>query len=567
MLRLFACLMICALPMMAAADLVSPYGGETAPSFAEIRVTDTEIVVALEIDLQDYPHFVAPDDGQGHSLAARTGARFEVSADGRPLPRRITAIDLRPRIDRQTAASNLYAPRPRSARVVFVEMRFPFEGQPDAFTFTPPLAETGLPLASLGLLVEHGDVPVTDYRYLSQAETLRPDWSDPWFTRFDNPNLTRHHKSPLMSFLAMEPREVRHEIIFRLTDLENWTGLELTDVPRLTPTDIASVKGTAADFFRSANPLRIDGTLVPPHSAVVQRLTVGAAGLQVLPDDAPGDPATMLFGVVLSWPRPTLPRSVEMTWELFPPNVDAVPVTLSDPAGGVPAQVYPFDPTVTWNNHLKTWSDPRTAPVPVQTSSVLTLPVLAAGFVLAALAAGATALRRNGKGKRLILCAAAACAVAAMFTWPLRQPLELPGTARLDEAGSQTVLQAMLDNVSAALLEPTEDTLNSALAPFVAGQNRDPVRTELQRGLTVALPSGARARTDEILDLQVETVSPGERPGSHQILANWTARMSGGHWGHLHTRSVAYRGLMDVSRRGDSWTLDGLTVLSARQKG
>ena len=51
---------------------------------------------------------------------------------------------------------------------------------------------------------------------MATAATLNLDWADPWYSRFDNPNLKRHHKSALMSFLYVEPYEVRHEILARI---------------------------------------------------------------------------------------------------------------------------------------------------------------------------------------------------------------------------------------------------------------------------------------------------------------------------------------------------------------
>ncbi|WP_170570236.1 hypothetical protein [Ruegeria atlantica] len=69
------------------------------------------------------------------------------------------------------------------------------------------------------------------------------------------------------------------------------------------------------------------------------------------------------------------------------------------------------------------------------------------------------------------------------------------------------------------------------------------------------------------MDLLIESLSRGEGQNDFQILANWTARVSGGHWGHLHRQNVNFRGLMDVSRRGDRWVLDGLTILNAQKEG
>ncbi|WP_170570233.1 hypothetical protein [Ruegeria atlantica] len=478
----------------AKADLVSPYGGETAPSFAELSVEKDHVRVILEIDLNAYPFFVAPDDGSGASLSQRTGQTFQVSVDGNPLDRVIHTIDVRPRTPRQTAASSLVAPRPRSADVVFVDLEFPFQGQPGQITFTPPLNSDGIPLASIGMMALHGGVPVTDYRFLSQAETMLPNWDDPWFTRFENPNLTRHHKSPLMSFVSIEPREVRHEVIFRLKDLEGWIDLDLGNAESLTSDQIVRIKTEAEGFFKSQNPVTIDGVDVTPNSVQVSRIAVGAEGLRVLPDQSPATRTTMLLGAVTSYPQKALAKQVDMLWQLFPEGVDVVPVTLSDPAGGVPSQIYKTDPAIRWTNHLTSWEEPRTQPVFVKTAGVHPAVLLSLGLGVLSMIGVLSAWYWSAAPRSLTLAMSGAFAAAAVLTFALKDSFARPSP---DGVATHLVIQGMLSNFNAALLEPDKDGLRSALEPFVDEPNRGDVSAELRRGLSVTLPSGASARAED----------------------------------------------------------------------
>ncbi|SFB72967.1 hypothetical protein [Tropicimonas isoalkanivorans] len=566
-LRLFVTILATASwTAVARADLVSPYGGETAPDFAEVSVLPDRVRVALEIDPADFPFFVRPDDGTGLPLSERTGLTLSVAADGQPLVPVIRTVDLRPRKPRITAATAIVPPRPRSADVVFAELEFPFDDRPERITLTPPLDTTGMPLASLGLLVDHLGVPVTDYRYLSRTETLMPDWDDPWFSAFENPNLTRHHKSPLMSFLSMEPREVRHEIILRLRDLEGWVDLGLGDAASLGPAQMAGVEARAADFLRHRNPVAIDGERVVPADIRVSRVAVGAEGLRVVEEAQQSDRATTLLGVILSYPRESLAQDVEMTWELFPDSLTSVPVTLTDPAGGVPAQVRVGNPVVRWTNYLRDWTEPQARPVTVSTATIISLPILAGAFVIGALAAAWSAFRQRG-GRRLGLLAGAAMALcAAVVAAPVSTRISLPGQPEPTAEAAQQLMSGLLNNAGTAMLETRSDAFAEALTQFVPAERITEVGAELHRGLAVTLPSGAMARTDEIVDLKVERIDPAENGTGSQILATWAASVSGGHWGHLHRRQVTYRGLVDVSRQQDRWYLDGLTILSAEIK-
>jgi hypothetical protein len=92
----------------------------------------------------------------------------------------------------------------------------------------PPLdPDSDLAAATIGFIAYHKAVPIIDFRYLGAASHLTLDWEDPWYSKFDNVNLKRHHASALMTFLYVEPYEVRHEILTRVKDLEEWMDLGL----------------------------------------------------------------------------------------------------------------------------------------------------------------------------------------------------------------------------------------------------------------------------------------------------------------------------------------------------
>ena len=118
---------------------------------------------------------------------------------------------------------------PADKRVLYAELVYPFaETAPKTLTMIPPLDAEGRPRVTIGFIVYHKSVPVIDFRYLGAPSTLTLD-PDPWYSRFDNPNLKRHHKDALMSFLYVEPYEVRHEILTRVKDLTEWMDLGLRD--------------------------------------------------------------------------------------------------------------------------------------------------------------------------------------------------------------------------------------------------------------------------------------------------------------------------------------------------
>ena len=67
---------------------------------------------------------------------------------------------------------------------------------------------------------------MVDFRTLPQT-TLKLDWTDPWYSEFDEKPLKRKIGTGMRNFLYIEPFEVRNEILVRVKDLMNWVAFDL----------------------------------------------------------------------------------------------------------------------------------------------------------------------------------------------------------------------------------------------------------------------------------------------------------------------------------------------------
>ncbi|MDJ0511916.1 MAG: hypothetical protein QNJ62_00580 [Methyloceanibacter sp.] len=553
--------------------MLNTNGADTAPNFAEVHILDDRVRVQLEIDFPDYPAFVPgsaealaetsePDPAQ---LSKATGQAFTVrDGDGRTIAPEVRVIEIRDRTPRRVAAmaprtGNNPAPPERGGRVIYAELDYPLTGQPARLTLAPPLSAQGLASVNLGFIAYHGKVPVTDYRFLSQPEAVRLDWEDPWYTAFDNPNLRRHHQSAIMSFLTIAPREVRHEIIFRLRDLDDWTDLDLAPSEKLDRAQIKVIEAAAVRHFEGLPPLLIDGKEVHPSSVTAMFLEVGAAGVTPIEDPQDLDRNSALMGVILSYPHSRLPESVDMTWELFTDAAQRIPVGVTDPAGPVPDWATPNSPKISWKNFLKTWSNPEVSAVKADATSAVTLPVLSMALFAVALAFLVGAVRRPSA--RLRWGAASALAIAGAALTLSAFTVSLPLSGAPNREATKKISQAILTNAATAMLETEDAAFTTTLSAFVPPDELQAVGAEMRRGLSVTLPTGARALTDEIEDVTIEKIEP--RDGGIDVLARWTANMSGGHWGHQHRQRIRYRGLLDLEETDGVWKLRGLTVLDA----
>ncbi|MGI9366721.1 MAG: hypothetical protein ACR2O8_16175, partial [Rhizobiaceae bacterium] len=193
------------------------------------------------------------------------------------------------------------------------------------------------------------------------------------------------------------------------------------------------------------------------------------------------------------------------------------------------------------------------------TSKILKLPHLTLLLIAFSVSAGIFAFR--DKHRPVMMAFAASSFTAAIFLFPTKVDIRVPNFGTPDPVKAEVILSGLLSNFTAAMSEKNQDRFKSALQPFVTSENTSGVESEMRRGLSVSLPSGAIAQTDKINDIRVEDIFYIET-GS-QILGSWNAWVSGGHWGHQHRRIVEYRALLDVVEESGQWKLTGLTILQA----
>ena len=549
-----AALVFTATPVVpsAHADWMPLTGAETAPDIAEISVLDDRVRVVLEVYVGDIGTFDAlvPDKWLEENGAARP-SQFErlrrfaaetfriVTDDGTTLPTELGLVEPRLRKDRYAPFAGMFDPAtrqqvrgpPEDKRVLYAELEYPFSGKPKHLTIVPPLDAQGRPAVSIGFIAYHNAVPITDFRYLVQRERLTLDWEDPWYTAFDNPNLTRHHKSALMTFLYVEPREVRHEVLIRVRDLQDWTDLGLRRGAVLDLADQTRIKERARAFFAAHNPLTIDAAPVEPASTRVEFLDLSLTGVQVIEDARPLDPATAMLGIVLSYPVKHLPQNVTVRWDLFNERVTQVPATATDPAGPFPSFIDASDPTFVWNNFLRTYQEPRVAPVVMDDGRSIGVPAVSAVLMMLALGAAALAVRPRLFSRATSIIGSSvsmAAAVLALRVAVIEIPNPLSGPP--DEVTSAQALSGVLANVNYAYLEKDPDALSKALEVVVAADALTDVEAELDRALAIKIAGGGIARLDTVENVVIKDVVPLEGRSGFRGLAEWTANASAGHW-------------------------------------
>jgi hypothetical protein len=468
-------LAVFSLPLESHADWINLSGAETAPNIAEITVLDDRVKLVLEIYVGDLETFeeLIPDDwvkdsaSERPSLAARmqhfADRTFQVvTGSGEKLPARLDLVEPRMRVDRKSPFAGMTNPytrqrvpeAPADKRVLYAEISYPFEERrPAELTFIPPQDDEGRASVSVGFIAYHKSVPIIDFRYLGAPARLALDWGDPWYTKFDNPNLKRHHKSALMSFLYVEPYEVRHEILTRVKDMGEWMDLGLRGDEYIELDELEGLKQRIGEFLLHKNPVRIDGKEIKPILDRTNYVKVSLTGIKLVEVPERLEISTAIVGVIITYLTDGLPQEVTVGWELFTDQVQRVPATATDPAGPLPTFLTPDDNVHTWTNFLKNYTLPTVQEVTVRGSlgeMRLPLGTLAALVLLLPLGGLLVHRFRRGAPVKGIVVVVVLVSIGGVASYPYTQmtvarPLAVAG--ELGDEQSKALLQTLLKNV------------------------------------------------------------------------------------------------------------------------
>lgn len=576
----------------AKADWINLTGSETAPNIAEIYINEDHVKVVLEVYVGNLEVFndLVPDEWikEQDIKRANQQARMQhfsnnvlqiITDKKKNLPAQFKLIEPRMRVDRQSPFGGMINPytrqrvpeAPADKRVLYAEIIYPFKEKPKSLTLVPQKDKEGRALVTLGFITYHKSVPVIDFRYLGSAAILSLDWNDPWYSKFNNPNLKRHHKSALMSFLYIEPHEVRHEILTRVKDLEAWMDLGLRGNEYIEVDELDKLRQRVGEFMLKKNPVLIDGQSLKPILDRSNYVKVGIKGIQLLEQPERLEISTAIVGIILAYIPDGMPKEVKVDWELFTEQVTRVPATATDPAGPLPTYLTPDDNVHIWTNYLKNYVPPTVAQVSlaetmnkmeIPWASILTL------FLLLLLAYLIYKHKKYQLPFRSLLIVFSLFLVIGIVLYPVvritvNRPVML--VQNLNETESSKVLNSLLKNVYRAFDFRQESDVYDKLALSVEGDLLSEIYLQNRKSFAVKKAGGAQARVKEVEVISVEAIPDKEKDHSFVLNAKWTAMGTVGHWGHVHTRKNYYDAAVTVEIIDGSWKITNLELLEEKR--
>ncbi|MBT8367344.1 MAG: hypothetical protein KJP23_21845 [Deltaproteobacteria bacterium] len=575
------------------ADWINLSGAENAPNIAEIQINDDHVKIQLEIFVKDIVTFDrlipdkffagtkinrAPLEERMHQFSNQD---LQILADnGQKLQAALILIEPRFRKERPSPIPwkiNPYTGQPipgppEDKRVLYAELVYPFKHKPVSLTFIPPLDEKSkISKVPIGFITFHRGVLINDFRYLSEPSTLTFDWRDPWYSEFDKKALKRWQRGSIMSFLYIEPFEVRHEILARVKDLEAWIDLGLRGDEFIGADENDTLKKRVGQFFLKRDNTLIDGKQLQPildRTAFVKYSMTGSTFLDQ-PEQLPIN--TAMVGVIITYLTDGIPQQVTNQWDLWSDRIQKVPADAIDPAGPFPSYLTPDDNVLTWTNFLKTYQMPTVARIEVDESlTTMKIPVATALCLLALLPLGWQIAKRkkNARSVSLLLGLAVVLIAVGVGLYPfLKVAVAKPAALapQLTDKDAVTVLNNLLKNIYRSFDFREEEDVYDRLATSVSGDLLSEIYLQNRKSLVVTQAGGARARVKAVEILEVDVDQLDYDPLGRLFHAKWTATGTVGHWGHIHTRKNQYEANISVKPVDGAWKITDLELLEEKR--
>lgn len=403
---------------------------------------------------------------------------------------------------------------------------------------------------------------------------IRIDWSRPplspdasaeeqeaWLEQENEAVLGIASYGAAYSFLYINDREVRHEVLIPLLSLESWEPLDRADPRYIDVAEQQAARDTVAALLKAHSTVTIDGVEVTPN---LDRLDFYGLDFKDFAQQAPKkrlSAYTARVGAILSYSCKGAPGEVAVEWRMFNANMPALYTT-----------VFPYDEAerFAFAEYADTfeWKNPGRPPLPEITSidaeSGLPIHLHVATLVLGLLAFGVLFVRRLCPHRRMVV--AAVLALVAAACWPFGAvPVAAGAPGPENSVEARAIFSALHANIYRAFDYGDESDIYDALARSVSGDLLKDLYLQVHAGLRMQEQGGAIARVEAVTLLDGTAQLPergwfGGTPG-FAYACTWQVKGTVEHWGHIHGRTNQYRAAFQVSPVEGAWKITGLEVL------
>ena len=369
------------------------------------------------------------------------------------------------------------------------------------------------------------------------------------------PQAAQTMTNPILSYLSIEPFEVRHEILIKAN-----TALELLNISYEGKTEIpidslVSIQDRISKQFADNISIQIDGREEAPILSKANFVTLGMAGVSIRQEPMIESIEDGIIGLSFIYETETLANDVTLRWRTFPENMEKVDATTIDPFGGANFILTPTDPVLVWKSSMSGYRVPQVEEIAIESPrlSVLSLVLFIVAIVL-------LLLSNKIKFKKewtFILIA------LGLVLYPfVRSPLNVSFIKQWKPSNERSagIISGLLTNVYRSFDYRKESDMYDRLAISVIGDQLTQIYIEQRKGLEIENRGGAKAKVNDVEVIEVYNIEKGSKD-DFGIEVSWKINGSVSHFGHMHYRQNRYRAIIWITPENGNWKIEKIEML------
>jgi hypothetical protein len=374
-------------------------------------------------------------------------------------------------------------------------------------------------------------------------------------------NAPRTMNEPIMSFLTIEPYEIRHEVLLSVKELEKWTDSEWQNQPVLSVEEQADFKRRILRHIQYVFDLQVDNKHVAPIFQQADFISLGLTGaiIRTTPQTEYIDSA--IVGLTFAYEIEEPPHTVTVDWSQGLTAVEKIPATISDPASSVSYSLILEKPFIQWKNTLLSFKPQEIRAVVVAKPA---WPIFSMLFLICSIIFFGLTYKRK---QAWVRTAAYILVLIAYLLYPfarVQATVPFVETWKPSTEQASTVLDYLLTNVYRAFDFRNESIIYDRLAFSVIGEQLSDIYLEQRRGLELENRGGARARVNDVEIISVNSVKSDPAEG-FRVTATWKVSGSVSHFGHTHYRQNRYSAVIWLVVVNNTWKIKEIELLDEKR--
>lgn len=385
------------------------------------------------------------------------------------------------------------------------------------------------------------------------------------FQKPSNPQISRgtgKMNTPIMTFLSIEPFEIRQEILIKADVAMQAIGEEDRSLLSIPIESQDELKLKLEELLLTNCTIRIDGKIGIPTNKNSDFVTMGQGGVSIRSTPVEENLETGIIGISYTYDTRMLPDSITLDWRFFPNSAKLVEASAVDPHGAFTVELSPNENKLKWKSRLKGYQTPVIESVNVEKKSypVPSIIIWIIGWLYMLIYSSKS---KPSYHKYWIV----SLLIVGFVFYPFYRtkfsisflPQEKPSRER-----SQIIINDLLTNVYRSFDRKKEAEVYDRLALSVQGDQLTDIYLQNRKAMVLENRGGAKASVEEVKVYEIYDIYSAKN-GTFVGDASWAVTGSVNHFGHTHYRQNKYRAFVTFIQEQDIWKISNIEAIDEQR--